>query len=123
MNIWIFANLYSPVLRKPFISLARCILWANLYAPADVSPVEAKKDIGQSEEAKSDLVAAQAIVEAILLHNDLTLDDVRPKDLSQMEWLSTLGEGEDWVDWRDPGTVRLEIPDLKKYFIVCEALP
>lgn len=113
---------HCSVLRKPFVSLARCILWAHLYAPGDEPQVDAKKIASQSDEATAELVAAQAIVQAILKHNNLTLDDIRPRDLTQLEWLSTLGEGEDWEDWRDPGTVRLGVPDMRSLFTSFQGL-
>lgn len=102
------------MLRKPFISLARMLLWAYLYAPGDFDPND--PEFEPDQESKAELAAAQAVVEAILSHNDLGLDDIRPMPLKHFRWLSEIGEGTDWKDWRDPGTIRLEIPDIRHHF-------
>ena len=71
---------------------------------------------GNKGNTKSDrnLAAAQLIVEAILNFNDITIDDIRPRDLSDHEWLCRLGEGVDWEDWKDPGSERLRVPTVHK---------
>lgn len=102
------------VLRKPFISLARMLLWAHIYAPGDRDPDD--PEFEYDRESQGELAAAQAVVEAILLHNDLSLDDIRPMPLKFFRWISNIGEGIDWVDWKDPGTVRLDIPDIRHKF-------
>ena len=103
-----------PVLCKPFISLARMLIWDHLYAPGDIDPYDTV--FKHSAESKGELAAAQAIVEAILEHNDISLDDVRPAPLEEFAWLSSIGQGTDWTDWKDPGTERLVIPDMRSYF-------
>lgn len=100
------------VLRKPFISLARMIIWAHLYAPGDVDGTKR----AYTQELKKDLAAAQAVAEAILEHNDFVRDDIQPEPLENYHWLSRIGEGDDWTDWRDPGTAKLAVPDLRHYF-------
>ena len=102
------------VLRKPFISLARMLLWAHLYAPGDVDPDELTFEPNQ--ESRGVLAAAQAVVEAILEYNDIFIDDIRPRKFKTFQWLSTIGEGSEWTDWKDPGTVRLDVPDMRPYF-------
>lgn len=109
------------------------LLWAHVYAPADgVTHLHRSEDSGEDDEpeedsdmnvhaepnieSKRDWAAAQAVVEAILEHNDLFLDDIRPEPLEAFHWLSSIGHGSDWTDWREPGTVRLEIPSMRAYF-------
>ena len=102
------------VLRKPFISLARMLLWAHLYAPGDVDPDE--RTFEPNQESRGELAAAQAVVEAILEHNDIFIDDIRPNKFKTFQWLSSIGEGSDWTDWQDPGTVQLDVPDMRPHF-------
>ncbi len=96
------------------------LLWAHLYAPGDIDPEDPafKYDV----ESLGEHAAAQAVVEAILEHNDIFLLDIQPEPLENFHWLSRIGEGEDWEDWRDPGTVRLSIPDMRKYFYEYEQM-
>ena len=88
------------------------ILWAYVYAPGDTDDPKDTPD----KESKGDHAAAQSVVEAILEHNHITRLDIQPEPLENFSWLSSIGEGDDWTDWKDPGTVRLEIPDLRSFF-------
>ena len=101
-------------MRKPFISLARMIIWAHIYAPGDVDPFQ--KPVNPNQESKAELAVAQGVVEVILEYNDLFLEDITPEPLDKFRWLSNIGQGTDWTDWREPGTVRLNIPDMRGYF-------
>lgn len=96
------------------------LLWAHLYAPGDQNPQGAPFQYNQ--ESRSELAGAQVIVEAILEHNGISLDDIRPEPLETFRWLSTIGEGSDWTDWRDPGTALLDVPDMRKYFVAFEGV-
>ncbi len=109
------------VLRKPFLSLARMVLWAHLYLPADDNFDLEQKELkieDVSRHFKCDLAAAQSIVELILEHNDLSIDDIRPEPLEAFHWLSSIGQGSDWTDWRDPGTARVDIPDVTEKYLL-----
>lgn len=90
------------------------LLWAHMYAPGDFDIGE--EDFIYDQESKGELAAAQAIVEAILEHNDLFLEDIQPEPFSEYRWLSSIGEGDDWSDWRDPGKATLAVPDMRGYF-------
>ena len=102
------------VLRKPFISLARMLLWYYVYAPGDIDPDD--PTFTYDKESKAELAAAQAVAEAILEHNGLSLEDIRPESLRSYRWLSSIGEGSDWTDCKEPGTARLNIPDIRSHF-------
>ena len=91
------------------------LLWAYIYRPGDVDPYQPLR-FEPTQESEAELAAAQAVVEAVLEHNDIFLDDIRPETLASFKWISSIGEGSDWTDWTDPGTVRLTIPDMREYF-------
>ncbi|KAI0729879.1 hypothetical protein BC629DRAFT_1447102 [Irpex lacteus] len=99
-----------------------CILRAHLYAPGNESQVNARKIASQSDKATAELVAAQAILQVTLKHNNLTLDNIRLRNLTQLEWLSTLGEEENWDDWRNLGTVQLGTLNMKSLFTSFQGL-
>ena len=90
------------------------LLWAHIYAPGDVDPGD--PEFEHDQESKGELAAAQAVAQEILAYNGILLEDIRPAPLSSYRWLSSIGEGTDWTDWRDPGTVRLNVPDLRHHF-------
>ena len=91
------------------------LVWAHLYSPGDVDPYQ-PIEFQPNQESIAELAAAQAVVEAILEHNDIFLEDIRPEPFSSFRWLSSMGEGSDWTDWKDPGTIKLTIPDMRMYF-------
>ena len=93
------------------------LIWAHLYSPGDTDPQE-QKPFEPNQESKAELAAAQAVVTAILEHNDIWPDEIEPKPFGEFEWISKMGEGSDWEDWREPGKIRLTIPDMRQYFEV-----
>ena len=91
------------------------LLWAHLYRLGDDDPYQPMR-FEPTQESEGELAAAQAVAEAVLEHNDIFLDDIRPEPFSSFMWISRIGEGSDWTDWEDPGTVKLTVPDMRKYF-------
>lgn len=108
---------FDPVLRKPFISLARMILWPEIYARGDADPKHPTFE--RSNEAKLEQEVACAAVELILEHNHIKLEDIRPKPLSKLEWLAAV---EPDLDWNDPGTAVLAVPDVRHMFRAFEGV-
>ncbi|KAI0094116.1 hypothetical protein BDY19DRAFT_743 [Irpex rosettiformis] len=107
----IIYNHRQSVLRKPFISLARMLVWSDLYASGDISSKE--DPFLYNTESDLELEAARAAVELVLEHNNIRLEDIRPKDLMHREWLASTEAG---ADWRDPGTETLAVPDKRDLF-------
>lgn len=99
------------VLRKPFISLSRMILWPEIHTIGDVEP--GIPSFPFNNESKLELRAAQAAVEAVLAYNSIDSRRLKPKDLKHFEWLAREEAGD---DWRDPGTSILLVPDVRSYF-------
>ena len=104
-------NLVNSVLRKPFVSLARMVIWSETYARGDIDPQD--PTFRTNGEAKLELEAARAAVELVLDYNHIKLEDIRPKDLEEHEWLAAT---EADVDWNDPGTAVLNVPDVRHLF-------
>jgi hypothetical protein len=111
----------SPVLRKPFISLARMVRWPEMFYPGDTftvseTPAATESNFedgrGLSLEALRELAAAQYIVEQILEHNGISLDSIKPVDLKEHRWLA-----ESDVKWNEAGTEMLDIPDMEDAFV------
>ncbi|KAI0086268.1 hypothetical protein BDY19DRAFT_908514 [Irpex rosettiformis] len=105
----ILFNYQERVLRKPFISLARMLLWSEVYAPGDVDIYQGKFEY--SDESNLELRAARVAVEVVLDYNNIELESIRPKDLDKHEWLAGTEVG---ADWRDPGEATLSVPDMTR---------
>ena len=99
------------VLRKPFISLARMVLWSEMYSIGDVDPEN--PSFVSDNEVKLELRAARAAIEVVLAHNDVNLEAIQPKDFKEFEWLA---RGEVGEDWKDPGTATVAIPEVRRFF-------
>lgn len=99
------------VLRKPLVSLARMILWSQYYSEGD-TPIDVPI-FRPGSESDLELQAARAAVEVILSHNNINMEDIRPKDFIKYEWLAQTEVGE---DWKDPGVATLTVPDVRNLF-------
>ncbi|KAI0697276.1 hypothetical protein BC835DRAFT_1413809 [Cytidiella melzeri] len=101
------------VLRKPFISLARMILWPTMYIEGDLDPDN--PSFAYSEESRSELKAAQLIARDILQHNNISVAKNEPtmKAWEEGHWLADDRD----VAWNAPGTAVVAIPDRRKHFV------
>ncbi|KAI0692834.1 hypothetical protein BC835DRAFT_1306988 [Cytidiella melzeri] len=101
------------VLRKPFISLARMILWPTMYIEGDLDPDN--PSFVYSEESRSELKAAQSIARDILQHNNISVAKIEPtmKAWEEGRWLADDRD----VAWNAPGAAVVAIPDRRTHFV------
>ncbi|KAI0703794.1 hypothetical protein BC835DRAFT_1303057 [Cytidiella melzeri] len=76
ITIGILYENHCNVLKKPFISLARMILWPTMYMEGDLDPDN--PCFVYSEESHSELKAAQLIARDILQHNNISVAKIEP---------------------------------------------
>jgi hypothetical protein len=98
------------VLRKPFISLARMVLWPEIYSRGDM-PFDEGEPLTSEKESHAELMAAQYIIKYILESCRIELEDIRPRRLEDCQWLA-----ESTTAWQDAGTELIEIPDMRDVF-------
>jgi hypothetical protein len=97
------------VLRKPFISLSRMLLWPEVYHLSDTT--HAKPGKTHVQKSLAELEAAKCAVTVVLQHNSITVESIQPRDLKDCEWLAENGPM-----WLEPGTETIEIPDIREEF-------
>lgn len=102
--------MFLSVLKKPFISLARMILWSERYEQADVNPENPEETC--TTEAAADLHAARALARTVLETNRIETRSIRVDDLNRGDWLAATD-----LEWADPGQEMIAIPDLRKKFL------
>ena len=93
--------------RRSFLALARMVIWPSYYYPSDKPP--SKKAAFPEEESLSELIAARYITIKILEHNNILVESLLCRDLTNYRWLgdSSVPRGDDGV---------IEIPDLHQEF-------
>lgn len=109
LSYYIFIDYYFTVLKKPFISLARMIVYHKLYVPGDKNP-DSKIPQTMTKEYKLELTTATYLVQRICKHNRVEI--ASPLPFSQLEWLAKSEE-----NWMDPGTEYLIVSDIKGDFV------
>ncbi|KAI0342564.1 hypothetical protein BDW22DRAFT_1345656 [Trametopsis cervina] len=102
-------ELHIKFLKKPFISLARMIVYHKLYVPGDKNP-DSKIPQTMTKEYKLELTTATYLVQRICKHNRVEIASPLPS--SQLEWLAKSEE-----NWMDPGTEYLIVSDIKAMYI------
>ena len=105
-----------PVLRKPFISFARLLIWYHRYAPGD--KLEGDNSDSLTNETKAELAAAQSVVRKILAANGIEVNTIEPSDFGTNQWLAESNQS-----WADPGTETLIVPDIRRMFTTFKSHP